>query len=73
MGRMIILPMGSTILYVQPIYIASTKNKMPELTRVIASIGNEIVMDKTLASALARLKNIYLKKTRAIDAGSSKH
>jgi hypothetical protein len=33
----------------------------------------KIVMDKTLASALARLKNIYLKKTRAVDAVSSKH
>lgn len=72
MGRMVILPMGNTILYVQPIYIASTKNKMPELTRVIVSIGNEIVMDTTIASALNRLKNIFINKTRAGDVGGSK-
>jgi uncharacterized membrane protein (UPF0182 family) len=61
MGRMIILPMGNTILYVQPIYLVSTKTKIPELTRVIVSIGNEVVMDKSLWSAFERLKKIYLK------------
>jgi len=61
MGRMIILPMGNSVLYVQPIYIASTKNKIPELIRVIVSIGNEVVMDKTLWSAFNRLKQIYIK------------
>ena len=71
-GRMVILPMGNTILYVQPIYIAATKNKMPELTRVIVSIGNEIVMDTTITSALNRLKNIFVNKTRAVDVGGSK-
>ncbi len=73
MGRIVILPMGNTILYVQPIYIASTKNKMPELTRIIVSIGNETVMDTTLHSALDRLKNIFINKTRTVDAGASKH
>jgi len=46
---------------VQPIYIASTKNKMPELTRVIVSIGNETVMDKTLSGAFDKLKQIFIK------------
>ncbi|NOT83600.1 MAG: UPF0182 family protein [Methylococcaceae bacterium] len=60
MGRMVILPMGNTVLYVQPIYIASTKNKMPELTRVIVSIGNETIMDTTLQSAFNRLKQKFI-------------
>jgi uncharacterized membrane protein (UPF0182 family) len=64
MGRMVILPMGNTVLYVQPIYIASTKNKMPELTRVIVSIGNETVMDKTLAGAFERLKQMFISNSR---------
>ncbi len=72
MGRMVILPMGNTIVYVQPIYIASTKNKMPELTRIIVSMGNEMVMDTTLSSAFNRLKNIFIHKTRAIDGAASK-
>jgi len=56
-GRMVILPMGkNSVLYVQPIYMISTKTKMPELTRVIVSIGNQVVMDKTLWSAFKKLK-----------------
>ncbi len=61
MGRMIILPMGNTVLYVQPIYIASIKTTMPQLTRVIVSIGNETIMDTTLSSAFNRLKQIFIK------------
>jgi hypothetical protein len=72
MGRMVILPMGNTIVYVQPIYIASTKNKMPELTRIIVSMGNEMVMDTTLPSAFNRLKNIFTHKSRAVDSATSK-
>jgi uncharacterized membrane protein (UPF0182 family) len=67
MGRMIILPMGNTVLYVHPIYIASTKNKIPELTRVIVSIGNETIMDKTLWSAFNRLKQIFIKNAAESD------
>lgn len=59
-GRMIIVPMGNSILYVQPIYMISTTTKIPELTRVIVSIENEVVMDTTLRSAFARLKNIFI-------------
>ena len=61
MGRMIILPIGNSILYVQPVYMVSTKTKIPELARVIVSIGNEVVMDKTLWSAFKRLKQTYIK------------
>jgi uncharacterized membrane protein (UPF0182 family) len=67
MGRMIILPMGNTVLYVQPIYIASTKNKMPELTRIIVSIGNELIMDTSLWSAFNRLKQIYIENATEKD------
>ena len=67
MGRMIILPMGHTVLYVQPIYIASTKDKMPQLTRIIVSIGNETIMDTTLWSAFNRLKQIFMKNAAESD------
>jgi len=67
MGRMIILPMGNTVLYVHPIYIASTKNKIPELTRVIVSVGNETIMDTTLWAAFNRLKQIFIKNAAESD------
>ena len=66
-GRMVILPMDNAILYVQPIYTLATHTKMPELARVIVSIGNQVVMEKTLQTALDKLKALFIK-----DAGTSK-
>jgi len=64
-GRMVILPMGkNSVLYVQPIYMISTKTKIPELTRVIVSIGNQVVMDKTLWSAFKKLKAKFIQGTK---------
>lgn len=70
-GRMIILPMNRSILYVQPIYIISTKTKIPELSRVIVSIGNEVVMDKTLWSAFSRLKEKFIKGATGVSTSES--
>jgi uncharacterized membrane protein (UPF0182 family) len=73
MGRMIILPMGKTVLYVQPIYLTSTKTKIPELSRVIVAIGNRVVMDTTLWSAFNRLKQFYLKDAAEVkETGAQK-
>ncbi|MCK4840398.1 MAG: UPF0182 family protein [Methylococcales bacterium] len=70
-GRMIILPMENSMLYVQPIYMISTTTKIPELTRVIVSIGNEVVMDKTLWSAFKRLKDRFTKESNGSAIGVS--
>jgi len=70
-GRMIILPMKNSMLYVQPIYMVSTKTKIPELTRVIVSIGNEVVMDKTLWSAFKRLKQRFIEDSNNSETGTS--
>jgi len=72
-GRMVILPMGKkSVLYVQPIYMISTKTKIPELTRVIVSIGNQVVMDKTLWSAFNKLKTKFQQGAKdALGTGTS--
>jgi uncharacterized protein len=56
-GRIIVLPVGRSLVYVQPIYLVSTGNiKIPELTRVIVSMGNIVVMDTSLELAVDRLE-----------------
>lgn len=70
-GRMVILPMGNSILYVQPIYMLATKTKMPELARVIVSIGNQVVMDRTLWAAFERLKGMFITRAKASTSGTS--
>lgn len=70
-GRMVILPMGNSILYVQPIYMLTPKTKMPELARVIVSIGNQVVMDKTLQAAFNRLKELFITQAKNSGSGTS--
>jgi len=56
-GRIIVLPIGRSILYVQPVYIVSTGNtKIPELARIIISMGNVVVMDTSLEKAWDELE-----------------
>ena len=56
-GRIIILPVGNSILYVQPVYLVSRADtRIPELTRIILSLGNVVIMDTTLERAFSRLE-----------------
>jgi uncharacterized membrane protein (UPF0182 family) len=55
-GRMILLPVGNTVLYLQPIYLISTKTKIPELARVIVANGDEMVMHRSATEAFKQLQ-----------------
>jgi hypothetical protein len=55
-GKMIILPIGRVIIYIQPIYLkSSTELKIPELKRIIMSDGQFVVMETSLEMAYAKL------------------
>ncbi len=55
-GSIIILPVGRSLVYVQPIYLVSaTATKVPELRRVIVSLGRLIVMETSLEKAFRKL------------------
>jgi uncharacterized membrane protein (UPF0182 family) len=55
-GRMVILHVGRAVVYVQPVYLSSTAQAgIPELVRVIVSMGREVVMDTTVRGALEQL------------------
>jgi uncharacterized membrane protein (UPF0182 family) len=56
-GRILTLPVGKSVLYVQPIYLVSTgRTKIPELARVILSMGNVVAMDTSLEKAYDKLE-----------------
>jgi uncharacterized membrane protein (UPF0182 family) len=55
-GKMIILPVGRVIIYIQPVYLkSSTALKIPELKRVIMTQGQFVVMETTLEEAYTKL------------------
>jgi uncharacterized membrane protein (UPF0182 family) len=55
-GSLLIIPIESSLLYVQPLYLAAEdKGGLPELRRVILAYENDVVMDENLDLGLQRL------------------
>lgn len=57
-GNLIVIPLNNSFLYIEPLYLQSEgAGARPELKRVIAASGGDVVMEKTLGEALAALVN----------------
>ncbi|MFP3553142.1 UPF0182 family protein [Paraburkholderia sp. SIMBA_049] len=54
-GHLVVVPIENSILYVSPLYLRAASGQLPELKRVIAAYGERVVMQETLAQALAAL------------------
>lgn len=59
-GNTLVVPIGGSLIYIEPIYIASnanstTNNSIPELKRIIVAYEDKIVMKPTLEEALAEI------------------
>ncbi len=54
-GNLIVIPLNDSFLYVEPIYLESDNNQLPELKRVIVASGERVVMRETLNEALTAL------------------
>jgi hypothetical protein len=52
-GNILVIPVGDSILYVQPLYLQSENAAIPELKRVIVSYHERIAMRPTLVDAMA--------------------
>lgn len=56
-GKMIILPMENSVLFIQPVYLKATSRvKIPELQRIIMSEGKTVVMEESVQQAYEELK-----------------
>jgi uncharacterized membrane protein (UPF0182 family) len=51
-GNLLVIPLGNSLLYIEPIFLQAKQGGMPELRRVIASNGDKIVMKSSLDLAL---------------------
>jgi uncharacterized membrane protein (UPF0182 family) len=57
-GQMLVLPVGHTFLYVEPIYIQASQAKMPQLKKVALAVGNTLIYADTYQEALAQLAGV---------------
>jgi uncharacterized membrane protein (UPF0182 family) len=51
-GNMFVIPIETSIMYVEPIYLRANSNSMPEVKRVIIYYNGRIAYEETLAEAL---------------------
>ena len=56
-AQTLVLPVGNTFLYVDPIYIQATEARMPQLKKVVLAVGNRLVYTDTYDQALAQLSS----------------
>ena len=54
-GNLHAIPIEDAILYVSPLYLRAETGHIPELKRVIAAYGDQVVMEETLTDALEAL------------------
>jgi uncharacterized membrane protein (UPF0182 family) len=64
-GKMILLPIGESIIYIQPVYLKATVGvTIPQLKRLIISQGELVVMEPSVREGLEAL-NRRLQANRA--------
>ena len=54
-GNLLVLPVGSSFVYIKPLFIQSSQAKIPELQRIILATQDKVVMAESFAKALEAL------------------
>ena len=54
-GNLLVIPIGESLLYVEPLYLQAATGKIPELKRVILATSDRVIMAENLGLALAGL------------------
>ncbi len=54
-GDLLVLPMGDSILYVEPIFLRSTESSFPEFKRVILASQNKLAFAETVEEGIRQL------------------
>ena len=54
-GKLVVIPIENSFLYVVPLYLRAEGTNFPQLKRVIAATGDKVVMEPTLDEAISAL------------------
>ncbi|GAI26591.1 unnamed protein product, partial [marine sediment metagenome] len=54
-GNLLLIPLGKSILYVEPVFLQAEAGGLPELKRVIVAAGERIAMEPTLEESMAAI------------------
>jgi uncharacterized membrane protein (UPF0182 family) len=56
-GQILVLPVGNTFLYVDPIYIQSNEASMPQLKKIVLAVGSRLIYADNYDEALKQLSS----------------
>ncbi|MBA7495908.1 hypothetical protein ES702_06504 [subsurface metagenome] len=54
-GNLLLIPLGKSILYVEPVFLQAEGGGLPQLKRVIIAAGDQIAMEPTLGESIAAI------------------
>ncbi len=60
LGETLMVPIGNSMVYLRPLYVAATTNPQPQLEYVIAVLGKTVKIDTSLTSVLSDITNVAL-------------
>ena len=66
-GNLLVVPIGESIMYVEPLYLQSANVRFPELKQVILASAKKVVMEPTLDQAVASLVGAAPTSTPDVD------
>jgi uncharacterized protein len=55
-GHLQIVPVGSTLIYMEPVFLSAESEAIPEIRRYIVSDGRRVAMETTLEGAISALR-----------------
>ncbi|MDQ6711099.1 MAG: UPF0182 family protein [Candidatus Dormibacteraeota bacterium] len=62
-GNLLVLPIESSLLYIEPVYLQAANVAKPQLKKVIVATGQNVAMENTLDQALASLLGVAAPST----------
>jgi len=54
-GNLLLIPLGKSQLYVEPVFLQAEAGGLPELKRIIVAAGEQIAMEVTLKESIAAI------------------
>ncbi|MBA7688466.1 hypothetical protein ES703_96948 [subsurface metagenome] len=54
-GNLLVIPLGKSVLYVEPVFLEAETGGLPQLKRVIVAAGEQIAMEPTLGESIAAI------------------
>jgi hypothetical protein len=71
LGNTLMVPVGQSVIYLRPLYVAATSNPQPALNSVVGVLGRTVKIESTISGVLSDLFNIGVNLPNSGQSGGS--